>query len=120
MSKGEHTFLVGGFVPIGSSPPFVTVAEEDEVEFFPPRIPGRMSRGAVASDGEQDNRCVAEAAAFALRRGLTMPREIKPLPPATRSLRAVSRSCFAATRRQSRASPSTTTKATRTDCRASL
>lgn len=52
VNEGEHTFLVGAFVPIGDSPPFVTPAEEDEVEFVSPSVPGRMSRGAASSDEE--------------------------------------------------------------------
>jgi hypothetical protein len=55
VSEGEHTFLVGGLVPIGELPPDVTPAEEDEVEFVSPRIPGRMSRGAPAPDSGQDS-----------------------------------------------------------------
>jgi hypothetical protein len=40
----EHTFLVGGLVPIEELPPFVTPAEEDEVEVVSPSVPGRMTR----------------------------------------------------------------------------
>jgi hypothetical protein len=44
VKEGEHTFLVGALVPIGSLPPQITPAEEDEVEFVSPRVPGRMVR----------------------------------------------------------------------------
>jgi hypothetical protein len=37
----EHTLLVGGLVPIGELQPQLTPAEDDEVEFVSPSVPGR-------------------------------------------------------------------------------
>jgi hypothetical protein len=50
----EFTFLVGPPIPIGELAAMhrITPAEEDEVEFVSPRIPGRMRRGL--SPDEQD------------------------------------------------------------------
>jgi hypothetical protein len=42
--ENEHRFLIGGLVPIGTSPPSITPAEEDEVEFVSPSVPGRTMR----------------------------------------------------------------------------
>jgi hypothetical protein len=44
VEENEHRFLIGGLVPIGTSPPFITPAEEDEVEFLSPSVPGRTVR----------------------------------------------------------------------------
>jgi hypothetical protein len=63
----EHTFLLGGLVPIGESPPSVTPAEEDEVEFVSPRIPGRMRRGLQSRPTR--------------RTTSPMPDTFKPVPP---------------------------------------
>ena len=50
MNEGEHTFLVGGLVPIGELPPDVTPAEEGEVEFVSPRVPGGSQQGGAEGD----------------------------------------------------------------------
>jgi hypothetical protein len=39
--ENEHTFLIGGLVPIGELLPSITPAEEDFVEFVQPSVPGR-------------------------------------------------------------------------------
>jgi hypothetical protein len=41
MRENEHRFLIGGIVPIGESPLQSTPAEQDEVEFVLPSVPGR-------------------------------------------------------------------------------